>query len=176
MLWCVGTKREELLHKEDCKRMQIIRMKQSTGIEPDLCGLCFSVCPYTQRYLRRKPDMRIKKWMCVTGCLFGRPVTAGYGPPLAASLQLGALFCLFPLSLVPTWKWYQTNRIFSHKGDDARFFASSPLSYFPQSNGSYSRESTFCLLSVEFCGIISPFLNIILIFYVYIIKINFRGR
>ncbi len=24
---------------------------------------------------------------------------------------------------------------FSHKGDDARFFASSPLSYFPQSNG-----------------------------------------
>lgn len=61
VLWCVGTKREELLHKEDCKRMQIIRMKQSTDFETDLCGLCFSVCPYTQRYLRRKPDMRIKK-------------------------------------------------------------------------------------------------------------------
>ena len=32
--------------------MQIQRMKQATGIETDLCGLCFAVCPYTQQYLR----------------------------------------------------------------------------------------------------------------------------
>lgn len=29
-------------------------MKQATGIETDLCGLCFAVCPYTQRYLREE--------------------------------------------------------------------------------------------------------------------------
>lgn len=52
VLWSTGTKREELFRKEDCKKMQIQRMKQATGIETDLCGLCFAVCPYTQQYLR----------------------------------------------------------------------------------------------------------------------------
>lgn len=45
-------RKEELFHKEACKKMQIQRMKQATGIEMDLCGLCFAVCPYTQRYLK----------------------------------------------------------------------------------------------------------------------------
>ncbi len=51
--WHVGVRREEILQKETCKEMQIRRMKQATGIETDLCGLCFAVCPYTQRYLRK---------------------------------------------------------------------------------------------------------------------------
>ena len=29
-------------------------MKAATGMEVDLCGLCFAVCPYTQEYLKRK--------------------------------------------------------------------------------------------------------------------------
>lgn len=53
-LWTLGMKREELLRKEDCKKTQIWRMKQATGIETDLCGLCFAVCPYTQRYLKEE--------------------------------------------------------------------------------------------------------------------------
>ncbi len=51
-LWNTATRREELLHKEACKEMQIKRMKEATGIETDLCGLCFAVCPFTQRYLK----------------------------------------------------------------------------------------------------------------------------
>lgn len=54
VLWNTGTKREELLRREDCKKMQIERMKQATGLETDLCGLCFAVCPYTQKYLREE--------------------------------------------------------------------------------------------------------------------------
>ena len=27
-------------------------MKQATGMEVDLCGLCFAVCPYTKKYLK----------------------------------------------------------------------------------------------------------------------------
>lgn len=52
VLWDTTTSREELFHKDDCKKVQIRRMKEATGIETDLCGLCFAVCPYTQRYLK----------------------------------------------------------------------------------------------------------------------------
>ena len=31
-------------------------MKAQTGIETDLCGKCFAVCPYTQGYLRRAEE------------------------------------------------------------------------------------------------------------------------
>lgn len=51
-LWTPGMAREELFHREICKEKQVERMKQATGIETDLCGLCFAVCPYTQRYLK----------------------------------------------------------------------------------------------------------------------------
>ena len=51
-LWRAGMKREELFRREDCKKMQLERMKNATGIETDLCGLCFAVCPYTQKYLK----------------------------------------------------------------------------------------------------------------------------
>lgn len=51
-LWNTDTSREELFRKEDCKETQIRRMKEATGINTDLCGLCFAVCTYTQRYLK----------------------------------------------------------------------------------------------------------------------------
>lgn len=54
-LWNTTTSREALFHKEDCRKMQIQRMKQATGIETDLCGLCFAVFPFTQRYLKMQP-------------------------------------------------------------------------------------------------------------------------
>ena len=50
-LWNPETKREELFHREICYSTQLQRMKESTGIEADLCGLCFAVCPYTQKWL-----------------------------------------------------------------------------------------------------------------------------
>ena len=53
-LWNTSTRREELFHKEDCRETQIQRMKEATGIETDLCGLCFAVCPFTQRYLQEE--------------------------------------------------------------------------------------------------------------------------
>ena len=52
-MWARDTEREEIFVKEECKKTQIERMRQATGIETDLCGLCFAVCPYTQRYLKR---------------------------------------------------------------------------------------------------------------------------
>lgn len=54
VLWNPKTKREELFCKEECKKMQIQRMKQATGIETDLCGLCFAVCSFTQRYIKEE--------------------------------------------------------------------------------------------------------------------------
>ncbi len=50
--WTPEVKREEIFHREDCKDMQIKRMVEATGIETDLCGLCFAVCAYTQKYLK----------------------------------------------------------------------------------------------------------------------------
>lgn len=50
-LWTPDTAREELFHREICYQTQLQRMKSATGIEADLCGLCFAVCPYTQQWL-----------------------------------------------------------------------------------------------------------------------------
>ena len=50
-LWQAGMPRETLFHREICKKTQLERMKQATGMDADLCGLCFAVCPYTKRYL-----------------------------------------------------------------------------------------------------------------------------
>lgn len=53
-LWTAGMPREELFHREACKKVQTERMKAATGIDTDLCGMCFAVCPYTNRYLKGK--------------------------------------------------------------------------------------------------------------------------
>lgn len=49
--WKPGIKREELFDWSSCNETQIRRMKEATGIEQDLCGLCFAVCPFTGKYL-----------------------------------------------------------------------------------------------------------------------------
>ena len=55
-LWRAGMARERLLDKEACKEAQTRRMEAATGVHTDLCGLCFAVCPYTQRWLRSVQD------------------------------------------------------------------------------------------------------------------------
>lgn len=52
-VWQRGMARETLFDRVACKEMQLERMRRATGIEADLCGLCFAVCPYTQAYLDR---------------------------------------------------------------------------------------------------------------------------
>lgn len=44
--------REEIVDVEACYKKQKEIMYVSTGIDTDLCGKCFAVCAYTQRYLR----------------------------------------------------------------------------------------------------------------------------
>lgn len=56
VLWHVGVDREEILHKEACKKTQAEVMRRATGIDTDLCGRCFAVCPYTRRYLDRQEE------------------------------------------------------------------------------------------------------------------------
>lgn len=53
-LWRAGMERKELFDREACYRKQVEIMRRRTGIEADLCGKCFAVCPYTRRYLARK--------------------------------------------------------------------------------------------------------------------------
>jgi epoxyqueuosine reductase len=53
VMWKEGMKREELFDWHLCYPEQLRRMKKATGIETDLCGMCFAVCPFTQRYLER---------------------------------------------------------------------------------------------------------------------------
>lgn len=51
-LWQAGMPREELVDVEKCYKKQVEIMSEKTGIETDLCGKCFAVCAYTQRYLK----------------------------------------------------------------------------------------------------------------------------
>ena len=44
--------REKIVDIEKCYKKQIEIMSRNTGIETDLCGKCFAVCAYTQRYLK----------------------------------------------------------------------------------------------------------------------------
>lgn len=55
-LWSAGMPREALLDREACKEAQFRRMEEATGLHVDLCGRCFAVCPYTQRWLRSAQD------------------------------------------------------------------------------------------------------------------------
>ena len=50
-LWEPGLPREMIVDIEACRKKQIEIMKEQTGIETDLCGKCFAVCAYTQKYL-----------------------------------------------------------------------------------------------------------------------------
>ena len=56
VLWQPGMERDRLVDKVRCMETQTAVMKAQTGIETDLCGKCFAVCPYTQGYLRRAEE------------------------------------------------------------------------------------------------------------------------
>lgn len=53
--WHIGVDRDEILmNKEACVDKQIELTRKNTGYEAEfLCGKCFAVCPYTQRYIRK---------------------------------------------------------------------------------------------------------------------------
>ena len=51
-LWDGETKREELVDVARCEVKMREIMRESTGIDFDICGKCFAVCPYTQRWLK----------------------------------------------------------------------------------------------------------------------------
>ena len=51
-LWRLDVKRDAIVDREVCRDKQLEIMKSATGIEQDLCGKCFAVCAYTQRYIK----------------------------------------------------------------------------------------------------------------------------
>ena len=53
--WAVGVDRDSILNTEACIDKQMELTKQSTGRETEfLCGKCFAVCPFTQRYIQSR--------------------------------------------------------------------------------------------------------------------------
>lgn len=52
VLWETGMEREKIVNVEKCFEKQMEVMYKATGIETDLCGKCFAVCLYTQKYLK----------------------------------------------------------------------------------------------------------------------------
>lgn len=53
--WAVGVDRDSILNTEACIDKQMELTKQSTGRETVfLCGKCFAVCPFTQRYIQSR--------------------------------------------------------------------------------------------------------------------------
>lgn len=55
-LWEAGIQREKLVDVNKCFKKQVEIMYEETGIKKDLCGKCFAVCAYTQKYLQEKPE------------------------------------------------------------------------------------------------------------------------
>ena len=51
-LWEAGMPRKEIVDAEACYQKQLEIMYERTGIRTDLCGKCFAVCTYTQKYLQ----------------------------------------------------------------------------------------------------------------------------
>jgi epoxyqueuosine reductase len=56
ILWETGMQREKIVDVEKCYEKQTEIMYKETGIKTDLCGKCFAVCPYTQKYLKNPLD------------------------------------------------------------------------------------------------------------------------
>ena len=50
-LWNASIKRDKILDYRKCYKKQMEIMEENTGIVTDLCGKCFAVCKYTERYL-----------------------------------------------------------------------------------------------------------------------------
>lgn len=52
-LWKAGIPREEMFDRPLCEAVQKQRTAQFIGVQIAICGRCFAVCPYTQRYIAR---------------------------------------------------------------------------------------------------------------------------
>lgn len=52
--WTPGTDREELVNAGKCIKKQFELMKARTGLDFDICGKCFAVCPYARHYLEMR--------------------------------------------------------------------------------------------------------------------------
>lgn len=51
--WQAGMERETLFARKLCKT-SMLEQQAARGLEEDVCGRCFAVCPYTKRYVRRR--------------------------------------------------------------------------------------------------------------------------
>lgn len=51
-LWQSDTAREKLVDVAQCEVKMREIMRSTVGIDFDICGKCFAVCPYTQRWLK----------------------------------------------------------------------------------------------------------------------------
>ena len=49
--WTPATDRDEIVNAGKCMNKQLELMQSRTGLDFDLCGKCFVVCPYTKKYL-----------------------------------------------------------------------------------------------------------------------------
>lgn len=52
--WKAGLERHEIVDVKKCFEKQVEIMRENTGIETDLCGKCFAVCRFTQKYLKEQ--------------------------------------------------------------------------------------------------------------------------
>ena len=50
-LWEEGMERGKLFDEQKCYQKQVQIMTEQTGIKEDLCGKCFAVCAFTQKYI-----------------------------------------------------------------------------------------------------------------------------
>ena len=50
-LWEAGMERSKLFDEQKCYQKQVQIMTEQTGIKEDLCGKCFAVCAFTQKYI-----------------------------------------------------------------------------------------------------------------------------
>lgn len=53
-LWNVDVDREALVDVEACRKAARALARERVGQEITLCGKCIEVCPYTQRYIKRR--------------------------------------------------------------------------------------------------------------------------
>jgi epoxyqueuosine reductase QueG len=55
--WHLGVGRDELLDPIACKST-VIKRGEPFGLTEGTCGMCFAVCPYTQKYISRSSGQR----------------------------------------------------------------------------------------------------------------------
>ncbi|MDO5110693.1 MAG: epoxyqueuosine reductase [Clostridia bacterium] len=53
-IWHAGMERESIVDVKRCKASMLQITEREFGIRTDICGKCFAVCAYTQKYLNRE--------------------------------------------------------------------------------------------------------------------------